>query len=276
MRLAVAQTTLRDDPRRIDELREAACEVRRLMLRAHDEGAKLAHFPEGATCSPHKLVMSIDGPNTVGPSDWDGFEWTVVRDELANTAELAARLKLWTVLGSVHQLTPPTRPYNSLYVISDQGVVVTRYDERLLSNTKIGCALGMEAHYPEVFGEYERLDVDCVLFSSTGEGKPGGAQSFATEVQGHAAANSYWVSFSVGAQQSPIASAGVVSPGGKWVARCPADGTAAIVVVDLDDDSAEVAAALQHARPWRRRARAGLYVPHFVRADPRSDDRATF
>ena len=47
MRLAVAQTTLRDDPRRIDELREAACEVRRLMLRAHDEGAKLAHFPEG-------------------------------------------------------------------------------------------------------------------------------------------------------------------------------------------------------------------------------------
>ena len=240
--------------------------------------------------------MSIDGPNTVGPSDWDRFEWTVVRDELANTAELAARLKLWTVLGSVHQLTPPTRPYNSLYVISDQGAVVTRYDERLLSNTKIsymyspgaapvtfdvdgfrfGCALGMEAHYPEVFGEYERLDVDCVLFSSTGEGKPGGAQAFATEVQGHAAANSYWVSFSVGAQQSPIASAGVVSPGGKWVARCPADGTAAIVVVDLDDDSAEIAAALQHARPWRRRARAGLYVPHFVRADPRSDDRASF
>ena len=30
-----------------------------------------------------------------------------------------------------------TGPYNSLYVISDQGVVVTRYDERLLSNTKI-------------------------------------------------------------------------------------------------------------------------------------------
>jgi predicted amidohydrolase len=223
MRLAVAQTTLRDDPRRIDELREAACEVRRLMLRAHDEGAKLAHFPEGATCSPHKLVMSIDGPNTVGPSDWDRFEWTVVRDELANTAELAARLKLWTVLGSVHQLTPPTRPYNSLYVISDQGVVVTRYDERLLSNTKIsymyspgaapvtfdvdgfrfGCALGMEAHYPEVFGEYERLDVDCVLFSSTGEGKPGGAQAFATEVQGHAAANSYWVSFSVWCTAKP-------------------------------------------------------------------------
>ena len=84
---------------------------------------------------------------------------------------------------------PPHRPHNSLYVVSDRGELVTRYDERLLSNTKIsfmyspgkipvtfevdgvrfGCALGMEAHYPEIFIEYERLDVDCVLFSTTGE-----------------------------------------------------------------------------------------------------------
>ena len=295
MRLAVAQTTLRDDPRRTVELRAAAHEVRQLMCRAHEEGARLAHFPEGATCSPHKLVMSIDGPDTLGPSDWERFDWSVVREELASTAELAARLKLWTVLGSVHQLTPPTRPYNSLYVISDEGRVVTRYDERLLSNTKIsymyspgaapvtfdvdgfrfGCALGMEAHYPEVFGEYERLDVDCVLFSSTGEGT-GGPQAFATEVQGHAVANSYWVSFSIGAEQSHLAPAGVVAPGGKWVGRCPADGSPSVVVVDLDEDSAEITAALQLARPWRRRARAGLYEPHFVRADPRSDDRASF
>jgi hypothetical protein len=27
----------------------------------------------------------------------------------------------------------------------------------------------MESHYPEIFIEYERLDVDCVLFSTTGE-----------------------------------------------------------------------------------------------------------
>lgn len=93
-------------------------------------------------------------------------------------------------LGSVHQLTPPHRPYNSLYVISDRGKLITRYDERLLSNTKIsfmyspgtvpvtfeidgfrfGCALGMEAHYPEIFMEYEKLNVDCVLFSTAGDG----------------------------------------------------------------------------------------------------------
>jgi predicted amidohydrolase len=297
MRLAVAQTTGRDDPSRVDELRQGAQEVRRLMRRAREAGARVIQFPEGAICSPHKLVMSIDGPDTVGPSDWDRCDWTVLREELTTTAELAARLNMWTVLGAVHQLTAPTRPYNSLYVISDQGTVVTRYDERLLSNTKIsymyspgtapvtfdidgfrfGCALGMEAHYPEIFGEYERLDVDCVLFSSTGSANPGGPQTFVTEVQGYAAAHSYWVGFSVHAQQSPMAPAGVVAPGGTWVARCPAEETPAVVVVDLDDnDSEDIAGALQRSRPWRRKARAGLYDPHFVRDDPRSANRSSF
>jgi predicted amidohydrolase len=296
MRLAVAQTILREDPRRGDELRESGRDIRRLMQQAHDEGARIVHFPEGATCSPHKLVMSVDGPEKVGPSDWDRFEWDVLQEELVATAALASKLGLWTVVGSVHRLTPPNRPYNSLYVISDRGRVATRYDERLLSNTKVsfmyspgadpvtfdvdgfrfGCALGIEAHYPEVFSEYERLDVDCVLFSSTGYGKPGGPQAFATEVQGHAATNSYWVSFAVGAQQSTVAPAGAVAPGGEWLARCPADGMAAVVVVDLDDGSEAVCGALQHARPWRRLARSGVYDPHLVRDDPRSADRAGF
>jgi predicted amidohydrolase len=296
MRLAVAQTTGRDDPTRVDEILQAGHEVRLLMRRAAEAGARVMHFPEGTMCSPHKLVMSVHGPDTVGPSDWGRFQWSALRDQLARTAQLAAKLKLWTVLGSAHQLSPPNRPYNSLYVISDHGDVVTRYDERLLSNTKIsymyspgtspvtfdvdefrfGCALGMEAHYPEVFGEYERLDVDCVLFSSTGEANPGGPQTFATEVQGYAAANSYWVSFSVHAQASSMAPAGVVAPGGTWLARCPTDGGPATMVVDLGDETDDIAGARHRARPWRRRARAGLYDAHFVHADPRSDNRSAF
>jgi hypothetical protein len=67
----------------------------------------------------------------------------------------------------------------------------------VLHGFRFGLALGMEAHYPEIFGEYERLDVDCVLFSSTGSANPGGPQTFVTEVQGYAAAHSYWVGFSV-------------------------------------------------------------------------------
>jgi predicted amidohydrolase len=142
---------------------------------------------------------------------------------------------------------------------------------------RFACALGMEAHYPEVFSEYKRLDADCVLFSSTREGKPGGPAAFAAEVQGHAATNRYWVGFSVGAQQSAIASSGVVAPGGRWLARCPADGHASVVTVDLDEESEGVVGALRQARPWRGIARSGeVYDPHWVRDDPRSANRAGF
>ena len=164
------------------------------------------------------------------------------------------------------------------------GELVTRYDERLLSNTKIsfmytpgkipvtfevdglrfGCALGMESHYPEIFIEYERLDVDCVLFSTTGA-----TPAFASEVQGHAASNGYWVSFSA-----------LAYPGFLPLRHCRAErrvdgpmpgGCDALVrIVEVDDNPGDL------ARPWRRTARAGIYTPHLVEGDPRSDGRDMF
>lgn len=91
-------------------------------------------------------------------------------------------------------------------MIDDRGRVVTRYDERMLSNTKVsylytpganqitfdvddvkfGCALGMESRYPELFAECERAGVHCVLLSTMDNGA-----TFA--LQAHATTNSYWV-----------------------------------------------------------------------------------
>jgi predicted amidohydrolase len=34
-------------------------------------------------------------------------------------------------------LSGPNRPHNSLYVVSDQGAVVERYDKRFLSHTEV-------------------------------------------------------------------------------------------------------------------------------------------
>ena len=220
--------------------------------------------------------------------DFIGFEWDTLRQELARA------LNLWTVLGSVHRLTPPHRPHNSLYVISDRGEIVTRYDERMLSETKIsymyapgsasltfdvdgvrfGCLLGIEVHFPELFSEYERLSVDCVLFSTTG-GAAGDEPIFATEAQGLAAANSYWVSFSVPARHAAIAPSGLIGPAGQWLARGPRDGTPSVVVADLDDTAEDVEIAVFRARPWRRTARTDRYTRHVVH-DPRSTNRRLF
>ncbi|CAN7579503.1 carbon-nitrogen hydrolase family protein [Neorhizobium sp. LjRoot104] len=284
VRLTVAQTTPYVDPRNASELRASGEEMRRLMREAQKASVRVIHFPEGATCSPNKRIMSSTGPDPVGPSDWTRFEWTVLREELDATRALARELGLFAVIGSVHRLTEPHRPHNSLYVISDRGELVTRYDERLLSNTKIsfmytpgstpvtfevdgvrfGCSLGMETHFPEIFREYEQLDVDCMLFSTTGA-----TPAFAAEVLGHAAANRYWVSFSVLAYPGFMPPSGIAAPSGEWAAQCPADATPSLAIVDVVHNPGEI------ARPWRRRARAGIYEPHRVN-DPRSGVRDAF
>jgi predicted amidohydrolase len=238
--------------------------------------------------------MSSSGPREIGPADWTRVAWEVLREELEATAALAGELQLWTVLGSTHRLSAPHRPHNSLYVLSGRGGVRTRYDERYLSHTKttfmyspgrqpitfevdgwrFGCALGLECHFPEVFGDYERRDVDCVLFSSTGDGT-GDAATFAVECQGHAATNGYWLSFSVPPQHDPSATSGVIAPSGRWLRRCPPTDEPAAVVVDLGEHSDDITTAVSMARPWRRRARQGFYDAHVV-DDARSDERASF
>jgi predicted amidohydrolase len=296
VRLATAQVVVREDPGDRGQVRQSGHDVRDLMRQASRAGARIIHFPEGATCSPHKRIMSVTGPAEVGPADWDRADWPALRQELMAIARLAGELRLWTVLGAVHPLTPPHRPHNSMYVISDSGELVTRYDERLLSNTKLsfmytpgtrpvtfevdglrlGCALGIEVHFPEVFTEYERLDVDGVLFSTTGPGQtPEGAAAFATEAQAHAATNSLWVSFAMSAQHSAAAPAGIIAPDGSWAARCRGDGHPAVAIADIDNRPESIDIAVTKARPWRRLARAGVYEAHLVN-DDRSDDRGAF
>lgn len=288
LRLAVAQIIACDDPRNGDELRRCGFEARHLMRGAQEAGARLVHFPEGAICSPDKRIMSQSGPGEIGASDWSSVDWTVLHEELDATRQLARELGLWTVFGSVHQLSKPHRPHNSLYVISDRGELVTRYDEHMLSHTKIsymytpgsipatfvvdgvrfGCALGMEVHFPEIFIEYEQLDVDCVLFSTTGGSTSDAA--FAAEALGHAASNNYWISFSVHAQSSLTAPSGIAMPSGQWAARCPSDGQPSIALTDISINAEDL------ARPWRRLARSGIYDPHRADDDPRSRERNTF
>jgi hypothetical protein len=80
-------------------------EIRLQMRRAAKAGAKLIQFTEGAI-SGYK-----SGANKQSPARWN-VDWPVLRNELETTAALAAELRLWTVVGSNHPLTPPNRPHN--------------------------------------------------------------------------------------------------------------------------------------------------------------------
>ncbi|WP_078618447.1 MULTISPECIES: carbon-nitrogen hydrolase family protein [unclassified Streptomyces] len=293
LRLAVAQSTVPEDPTDRGALRAAGQEIRALMVEAAEAGARLVQFPEGAVTYPSKHVMAAGPAGELVPADWSRAAWDVLREEAESITVLAGRLGLWTVFGSIHPLTPPNRPHNSLYVVSDRGQLVARYDKRFLSHTEVsylyspghqplvvevdgirfGFALCIEANFPEVFAEYERLDVNCVLLSVMVDDAPR-----ARVAQAYGTLYNYWVGYSVPSQFSATVPSGIVAPGGRWLAQCPVDGQPALAVADIDLDSAapDIDVALRHARPWRRRAQEGLYEDRLVDGDPRSDIRTAF
>lgn len=266
--LATAQVPLRPDPGDVRQIEASGATVRALVRRARDRGAGLVHFPEGALTSPGKQVMSSTGPDTIGPADWTRANWAELERELSEVAVLAGQLGMWVVVGGIQRRGDGARPANGLFVISDQGQLAACYAERMLSRTKttfmyspgtkplvftagglrFGCALGMETHYAEVFSAYEELEVDCVLFSTHGNAEAPGV--FAVEAAGHAAANSYWVSYA-GPAGDGHPPAGLLTPEGNWAARCTTH-TAELAVAGVVTDPASP------ARAWRRAARAAI------------------
>ncbi|GAA2281055.1 hypothetical protein GCM10010430_78940 [Kitasatospora cystarginea] len=109
LRLAVAQSTVPEDPGDRTAIRAAGAEVRALMREAAEAGARLVQFPEGALVYPHKRVVATGPDGTGVPADWTGAAWDVLREEAQRIAALAGELELWTVFGSLHPLTPPRR-----------------------------------------------------------------------------------------------------------------------------------------------------------------------
>ncbi|GIM94831.1 carbon-nitrogen hydrolase family protein [Paractinoplanes toevensis] len=272
MTLRIATT----QPAASADARENGRTARALMRRAAAADVRLIQFPEGFLSGYAKELIA----------DWDDVDWAAVRDELTTVAALAAELRMWVVLGSAHPLTPPNRPHNSLYVISDRGRIVARYDKRFCSNTEItrfyspgfdpvvfdvdgyrfGCVICIEVNFPQLFAEYDRLGVDCLLLSAWPVDS-----IFFVKTRAHAAIHNYWLSLSVPAQSAGLMRSAVIGPDGSHLVS--ADAPAEPAVVTLDRDAPEFHIALDLARPWRAEANQGdIYRSRRV-DDPRSTDR---
>ena len=272
-RIAAAQSAISTDVRRNGQ------EIRALMRQASEAGARLVQFPEGALSGYCKAEIT----------DWADVDWAAIREELEKTAALAGELRIWTVLGCAHRLSRPHRPHNSLYVISDTGTLVDRYDKRFCSHAEIsdwyspgfrpvvftvdgfrfGTALCIEVRFPEVFAEYERLNVDCVLLSSYSEDPV-----FGIHAQAHAATNCYWMSFSVPAQCDHAVPASLIAPNGSYLDQATPSGESGLAVGELNRNDADIEQVF--ARAWRTTARSGrIYASRRV-ADPRSVDTRRF
>lgn len=255
VRIAVAQTTPLEDPRDAAGMHSRGAEIRALMRRAHDGGARLVHLPEAALCFPSKLLMS-SVPGELAESDWTRFDWSTHDAEVDAIRAEARSLGLWTVLGAPTRATQPERsprPRLSVLVIDPTGATAARYDERLLSRTKqtymyeagteavtvtidglvFGLLSGLEGLFGDLISDYEAAGADCVLYSTAGPGDPGAEESLSSSAAVAARQNGLWVSYAVHADKAPGAPSGLASPDGRWAARCVDQDTPALAFADI-------------------------------------------
>jgi predicted amidohydrolase len=141
---------------------------------AADRGAHVAHFPEGA----------LSGYAGTDFETFDGFAWDQLQQATTQILDRARELGLWVVLGSAHQLTGDHKPHNSLYVISDAGKIVDRYDKRFcggsdlthytpgdhgvswtINGVRCGALICYDYRFPELHRQYKREGVDLLFHS---------------------------------------------------------------------------------------------------------------
>lgn len=253
--IATAQMTVDKD------IRENGKNIRRLIQLSYEMKADLVHFCEGALSGYSKSQIKT----------FENFNWQILEEELNSIRTLCGDLGIWAVVGSCHYMSDSKRPRNSLYIIDSQGELLGRYDKRFCSHSEItdwysagdrsvvfdinglrvGCAICIEIQFPEVFMDYERQDVDCVLFSSYSD-----SNMFGLQAQGHAACNNYWISMSVPTNTSQNLPAHFIGPDGDVIAICES-GADSIVVNEINPDDKRWKVPVQLSRPWRRLARKG-------------------
>jgi len=169
------------------DARENLGHVARQVRAAADRSADVAHFPE----------CCLSGYAGADMASFKGFDWDRLRECTQRVLDLAREFSIWIVLGLSHQLTPPHKPHNSLYIIDDRGRIADRYDKMVcagdsseetgdlahyspgdhfsafsIKGIRCGVLICHDYRYPELYREYKRRDVLLVFHSYHAGGVP--------------------------------------------------------------------------------------------------------
>ena len=277
LRVAVAQTEVSPEVPTAAVVAAARDRVLAQIVEAADLGARLVCFPEGTLAYPSKRAMSRSAPE-LGEADWRRADGLALAGAVDAIRQEAARRRIWVVVGAPHALSAGRRPHNCLYVISDAGAIVSRYDKRFISTNeaaylytpgtepvivevdgvRIGFALCLEVLFPEVFVEYAQLGADLVHLASAPD------PNFATLAQAYAFVTGLHVSVAFGAGDPTSAPSGICSMFG-WLAKTTGPAPA-VVVAEVEPT--------RGPHVFQQRARSGeLYAGLLAPDDPRSRDR---
>ena len=179
-----------------------------LLGKAKKAKADIVHFSECALSG----YVGTEFPN------FEGYNWQLLKEETEKIMTLAAKLRLWVVLGCTHRLTGPNKPYNSLYLIGPDGRIVGRYDKRFctpgdlrrltpgdrfvnftINGVKCSLLICFDLRFPELYRELYKQDVNCIFqsfYNARQKGPSVHTHIMRQTMQCRAATNHIWVSMS--------------------------------------------------------------------------------
>jgi predicted amidohydrolase len=269
-----------------------AREILRLMDESAQRGARVVHFSEAALSG----YAGEDFPS------FAGFDWNALRRATEAILQKAADHKLWVLLGSAHRLSGDHAPHNSVYVISDQGAIVERYDKRFCTGVleprpeldlchytpgdhncvfeidgwRCGTLICYDYRFPELYRDLKQRGVE-VLFQSFHNARKTSQvyhegnlwkEIVPATLQCRAASNYLWISATNSTTQWSLWPNFCVRPDGLLTGQLP-EHEPGVLISQIDPNQQFWDAA----GPWRDRAIAGqLHSGHLVN-DPRSQDR---
>lgn len=208
-------------------IRRNASQIERMLRRAKKSKVDIVHLPECALSG----YVGVDFPN------FDDFNWELLKAETIRVMALAAKLRLWVVLGSTHPLTPPNKPHNSLYLIGPDGKIKDRYDKRFcmkaeqrkytpgdhfvtftLNGIKCSLLICFDVRFPELYRELYKQGVKCIFqsfYNARQKGPSIHSHIMRQSMQCRAATNNFRVSMSnASGYYSPYPSC-FITPDGK-------------------------------------------------------------
>ena len=208
--------------------------------------ADIVHFSECALSG----YVGTEFPN------FDGYDWGLLKEETEKIMALAAKLKLWVVLGSTHKLTGQKKPYNSLYLIGPDGIIIDRYDKRFctpgdlrrltpgdkfvnftINGVKCSLLICFDLRFPELYRELYKQGVNCIFqsfYNARQKGPSIHTHIMRQTMQCRAATNHMWVSMTNSSgYYSPYPSC-FIQPDGKIIRQLRANRPGLMVnIVDL-------------------------------------------
>lgn len=266
--------------------------VLRQIRQAARGGARIVHFCETA----------LSGYAGIDLEDVDSLDWDRLREATEDVCRAAAQHGVWVLLGSTHRLSDDHKPHNSVYVISDQGQIVERYDKRFCTGVlnprpqldlahyspgnravvfevdgfRCSTLICYDYRFPELYRDLKRRGVE-LLFQSFHNGRRDEEtyrhgnlwkELVPATMMCHAATNFFWISASNTTARYSLWPSFFVRPDGQIAGRLKAH-RPGVLLTDVDS-----ALDIWDAPgPWRQSAMDGQLHSGQLVCDPRSQDR---